>query len=195
MQILHWMLCYEVASVVTVMFSLVKYPPTSCFYPIFQNNVVYLQTVSFNQWNRSMGRIMAFDYGKKRIGVAVTDPMQMIANALDTVSPNEVYAFLDKYLATEPVDMFVVGLPKKMNNDASDSMRQIEPFVRSLKHKYPTIPVEMYDERFTSVLAHQAMLAGGVKKKERRENKELVDRVSATIILQSFLESRQFKMK
>lgn len=140
-----------------------------------------------------MGRILAFDYGRKRIGVAVTDPLQMIANALDTVSPNEVFKFIEDYLAKEQVETFVVGLPKTVKNEASESMKYIEPFVKNLKKKYPNIPVEMYDERFTSVLAHQAMIVGGVKKKERRENKELVDKVSATIILQSYLESRRFK--
>ena len=140
-----------------------------------------------------MGRILAFDYGKKRIGIAVTDPLQMIANGLDTVSPNVIFKFIEDYLAMETVDTFVVGLPKTVKNEASESMKYIEPFVKGLKNKYPNIPVEMYDERFTSVLAHQAMIVGGVKKKERRENKELVDKVSATIILQSYLESRRFK--
>lgn len=141
-----------------------------------------------------MARILAFDYGKKRIGVAVTDPLQMIANGLDTVSPQKVMNFIADYLAKEQVELFVVGLPKTMRNEASESMQYIEPFVQKLKAKYPNIPVEMFDERFTSVLAHQAIIEGGVKKKERRENKELVDMVSATIILQSFLESRRFRM-
>ncbi|MBQ0030746.1 MAG: Holliday junction resolvase RuvX [Paludibacteraceae bacterium] len=141
-----------------------------------------------------MARILAFDYGKKRIGVAVTDPLQMIANGLDTVSPQTVMNFIADYLAKEQVELFVVGLPKTMRNEASESMQYIEPFVQKLKAKYPNIPVEMFDERFTSVLAHQAIIEGGVKKKERRENKELVDMVSATIILQSFLESRRFRM-
>lgn len=141
-----------------------------------------------------MARIIAFDYGKKRIGVAVTDPLQMIANGLDTVSPQTVMNFIADYLAKEQVELFVVGLPKTMRNEASESMQYIEPFVQKLKAKYPNIPVEMFDERFTSVLAHQAIIEGGVKKKERRENKELVDMVSATIILQSFLESRRFRM-
>lgn len=140
-----------------------------------------------------MGRILAFDYGKKRIGIAVTDPLQMIANGLDTVSPNDVFKFIENYLASEQVDIFVVGLPKTVKNEASESMKYIEPFVKKLKAKYPNIPVEMHDERFTSVLAHQAMIVGGVKKKDRKENKELVDKVSATIILQSFMESRRFK--
>lgn len=140
-----------------------------------------------------MGRILAFDYGKKRIGIAVTDPLKMIANGLDTVSPNEVYKFIEAYIAKEQVELFVVGLPKTVKNEPSESMKYIEPFVRALKNKFPSIPVEMHDERFTSVLAHQAMIVGGVKKKERRENKELVDKISATIILQSYLESQRFK--
>ncbi|MCQ2207839.1 MAG: Holliday junction resolvase RuvX [Paludibacteraceae bacterium] len=140
-----------------------------------------------------MGRILAFDYGKKRIGIAVTDPLKMIANGLDTVSPNEVYKFIENYIANEQVELFVVGLPKTVKNEPSESMKYIEPFVKALKNKFPAIPVEMHDERFTSVLAHQAMIVGGVKKKERRENKELVDKISATIILQSYLESQRFK--
>jgi putative Holliday junction resolvase len=140
-----------------------------------------------------MGRILAFDYGKKRIGIAVTDPLKMIANGLDTVAPNEVFKYVGDYVAKEPVELFVVGLPKTVKNEPSESMKYIEPFVKALKNKFPNIPVEMHDERFTSVLAHQAMIVGGVKKKERRENKELVDKVSATIILQSFLEGLRFK--
>lgn len=135
---------------------------------------------------------MAFDYGRKRIGIAVTDPLRIIANGLDTVNPNEVYKFIDDYIAKEVVDLFVVGLPKTMAYKDSDSMKQITPFVTSLKRKYPNIPVQMYDERFTSVLAHKAIIEAGVKKKERRENKELVDKISATIILQSFMQSQSF---
>lgn len=135
-----------------------------------------------------MGRILAIDYGQKRIGIAVTDPLQIIANGLTTVPVNEIFKFLSEYTAKEAVELFVVGLPKKMNNEASDSMRLIEPFVQGLKNKFPAIPVKMVDERFTSVLTHKALLEGGAKKKTR-QNKELRDEISATIILQSYLES------
>ena len=141
-----------------------------------------------------MGRIMAFDYGKKRIGVAVTDPLQLIANGLDTVSPQQIYTFLNTYLSKEVVDLFVVGYPKTMQNSDSDSMKQIVPFVKSLENKYPNIPIKMVDERFTSVLAHQTIHEAGIKKKVRQEDKQLVDKISATIILQSFLESNRYKL-
>ena len=137
-----------------------------------------------------MGRILSIDYGQKRVGIAVTDPLKMIANGLTTVSSGEIFNFLTEYTAKETVELFIVGLPKKMNNEASDSMRLIEPFVRGLKNKFPSIPVQMVDERFTSALAHQALLEGGAKKKTR-QNKELIDEISATIILQSYLESRR----
>lgn len=137
---------------------------------------------------------MAFDYGKKRIGVAVTDPLQLIANGLDTVSPQQIYTFLNAYLSKEVVDLFVVGYPKTMQNLDSDSMKQIVPFVKSLKNKYPNIPIKMVDERFTSVLAHQTIHEAGIKKKVRQEDKQLVDKISATIILQSFLESNRYKL-
>ncbi len=135
-----------------------------------------------------MGRILSIDYGQKRVGIAVSDPLKIIANGLTTVSSGEVFRFLAEYTAKEDVELFVVGLPKKMNNEVSDSMRLIEPFVRGLKNKFPSIPVQMVDERFSSVLAHKALLEGGAKKKTR-QNKKLIDEISATIILQSYLES------
>ena len=137
-----------------------------------------------------MGRILAIDYGQKRVGIAVTDPLKIIANGLTTVSSGDIFKFIAEYTSKESVELFVVGLPKKMNNESSDSMRFIEPFVKGLKSKYPNIPIEMVDERFTSVLAQRAILEGGVKKKDR-QNKSLVDEVSATIILQTFLESKR----
>lgn len=137
-----------------------------------------------------MGRILAIDYGRKRTGIAVSDPLQLIANGLTTVATHQLLAFLQGYVAQEPVERILVGYPKQMNNEVSESMRYIEPFVRSLKKQLPDIPVEYVDERFTSVLAHRAMLDGGLKKKDR-QNKALVDEVSATIILQSYLESRR----
>ncbi len=137
-----------------------------------------------------MGRILSIDYGQKRVGIAVTDPLKIIANGLTTVPSGEIFKFLAEYTSKESVELFVVGLPRKMNNEASDSMRLIEPFVRGLKNKFPSIPVQMVDERFTSVLAHQALIEGGAKKKTR-QNKGLIDEISATIILQSYLESKR----
>lgn len=139
-----------------------------------------------------MGRILAIDYGRKRVGIAVTDPLKIIANGLTTVKSCDVLKFLSDYLSKETVELIVVGLPKTMNNEESDSMQYIKPFVEKLKKQHPNVPVEMYDERFTSVLAHKAMLEGGLKKKER-QNKALVDEISATIILQSFMERNRMK--
>lgn len=139
-----------------------------------------------------MGRILAIDYGRKRVGIAVTDPLKIIANGLTTVKSCDVLKFLSDYLTKEIVELIVVGLPKTMNNEESDSMQYIKPFVEKLKKQHPNVPVEMYDERFTSVLAHKAMLEGGLKKKER-QNKALVDEISATIILQSFMGSNRMK--
>ena len=137
-----------------------------------------------------MGRLLAIDYGKKRTGIAVTDTLQLIANGLTTVPTHELLAFILDYVSKEPVERILVGLPKQMNNEASENMKNIEPFVRSLQKKLPDIPVEYVDERFTSVLAHRAMLDAGLKKKDR-QNKALVDEISATIILQSYMENRR----
>ena len=139
---------------------------------------------------RRMSRILAIDYGRKRTGIAVTDPMQIIANGLTTVPTHELMDFLLKYVAQEKVERIVVGHPKQMNNEDSENMKYIKPFVAQLKKRLPDIPEELVDERFTSVLAHQAMLDGGLKKKARQD-KALVDEISATIILQSYLESRR----
>ena len=139
-----------------------------------------------------MSRIVAIDYGKKRTGIAVTDILQLIANGLTTVPTTELMDFLLKYVEKESVERIIVGHPKQMNNEDSENMKRIIPFVNLLKKKLRHIPVEMVDERFTSVLAHQAMLDGGLKKKAR-QNKALVDEISATIILQSYLESKKFK--
>ena len=139
-----------------------------------------------------MGRLLAIDYGRKRTGVAVSDPLQLIANGLATVPTHQLLTYILDYVAREPVERILVGLPKQMNNEASESMAYIEPFVRSLKKRLPEMPVEYVDERFTSVLAHRAMLDGGLKKKDR-QNKALVDEISATIILQSYMEIRRFR--
>ena len=134
-----------------------------------------------------MGRIIAIDYGRKRTGLAVTDTLQMIANGLTTVPSGELTKFLVDYVSHE------FGLPKQMNNEPSENMKYVEAFVTHLKRTIPTIPVEYYDERFTSVLAHKAMLDGGLKKK-KRQNKGLVDEISAVIILQSYLENKKYQL-
>lgn len=135
-----------------------------------------------------MGRILAIDYGQKRVGLAVTDSLQIAANGLDTISVSEVLDYLKRYIENEPIEKFVVGLPKQMNGEDSDSMKFIRPFVENLRRKFPDIELVYVDERFTSVLAHKAMLEGGLKKKDR-QNKGLVDKISATIILQTYLET------
>lgn len=134
-----------------------------------------------------MGRILAIDYGSKRVGIAVTDPMQIIANGLTTVHSKDVIQFLKDYIAKEKVDCIVVGEPKQMDNTQSDAARFIEPFVKHLGRTFPGMKIERVDERFTSKIAFQTMIDGGLKKKDR-QNKETVDQVSATIILQSYLE-------
>lgn len=137
-----------------------------------------------------MSRIVAIDYGRKRTGIAVSDPLQIIANGLTTVPTHELFDFLMNYVKREAVERIVIGLPKQMNNQPSESMQYITPFVNRLRKALPDMPIEFVDERFTSVLAHQAMLDSGLKKKDR-QNKALVDEISATIILQSYLESKR----
>lgn len=137
-----------------------------------------------------MSRILAIDYGRKRTGIAVSDVLQMIANGLTTVPTHQLLTFILEYVSKEPVERIVIGLPKQMNNELSENMRNIEPFVRSLKKKLPDMPVEYVDERFTSVMAHRTMQEAGLKKKNR-QNKALVDEISATIILQTYLESKR----
>lgn len=136
-----------------------------------------------------MGRILAIDYGRKRTGIAVTDPLQLIANGLTTLPSHEVLSFLADYFLKETVDCLVVGHAKQMNNTDSESMTYIKPFVAMLKKKFPEKPVHMVDERFTSKIAFQTMIDGGLSKKQR-QNKELVDTISATLILQSFMEQK-----
>ena len=141
-----------------------------------------------------MSRILAIDYGRKRSGIAVTDVLQLIPNGLTTVPSNQLLQFVSDYVDKEPVERILVGLPKQMNNEASENMKYIEPFVRSLKKRLPSIPIEYVDERFTSVMAHRTMLEAGLKKKDR-QNKALVDEISATIILQTYLDSKnQFNL-
>jgi putative holliday junction resolvase len=139
-----------------------------------------------------MGRILAIDYGQKRVGLAVTDELQIIATPLATVSAGETIQFLKDFTSKNVVDCFVVGEPRQMNNQASESAKYIEPFVRLLKLEFKDIPVERTDERFTSMIATQAIRDAGMKKKDR-QNKSLVDTVSAVLILQSFMEARSRK--
>ena len=139
-----------------------------------------------------MGRILAIDFGTKRTGIAVTDPLRIIPGGLTTVATHELMAFLAGYFAKEQVDLIVVGHPTNMNGEESASMQQIRPFVDKLRKQYPDKEVVMFDERFTSVLAQKAILEAGIKKMARR-NKALVDDVSATIILESYMNSIQYK--
>lgn len=134
----------------------------------------------------NLGRILAIDYGKIRTGIAVTDQLQIIASGLTTVNTTELFSFLKDYVSKEKVELFLVGKPKQMNNSDSESEALILPFLEKLAKEIPQIPVKRVDERFTSKMAFQTMIDGGLKKKQRR-NKALVDEISATIILQSYL--------
>lgn len=141
-----------------------------------------------------MGRILAIDYGQKRVGIAVTDELQIIANGLCTVSAKEIFTFLSNYMVKEKVDIFVVGEAKQMNNTASSASKYIEPFVKKLRELYPDKQIVRIDERFTSQMAFQTMIEAGLHKKAR-QNKALIDTISATILLQSYLESRDIQLK
>jgi putative Holliday junction resolvase len=134
-----------------------------------------------------MGRILAIDYGQKRVGIAVTDELKIIANGLTTVPSAEIFDFLKTYLSKENVELFLVGEPKQMDNTPSESSKFVEPFVRKLAQTFPAIPIKRTDERFTSKMAFQSMIDMGLKKKDR-QNKATIDKISATIMLQSYLE-------
>ena len=136
-------------------------------------------------------RILSIDYGKKRTGLAVTDPLQIIAGGLGTVETSVLYENIEAYIQREQVERIVIGKPMQPNGQPSENMVRVENFYNRWRKAHPEIPIEYYDERFTSVLAHRAMIDGGVKKKTRRENKGLVDEISATIILQDYLQSRK----
>lgn len=137
-----------------------------------------------------MSRVLSIDYGRKRTGLAVTDPLQIIANGLTTVATHQLEQFVLDYLGKEAVERVVVGLPKQMNGEMSESWRYIEPFLNRLRKLRPELPIELVDERFTSVLAHQVILDSGVGKQRRREDKGMVDEISATIILQQWMEDK-----
>lgn len=136
-------------------------------------------------------RILSIDYGKKRTGLAVTDPLQIIAGGLGTVETSVLFEYIEAYIQREQVERIVIGKPMQPNGQPSENMVRVENFYNRWRKAHPEIPIEYYDERFTSVMAHRAMIDGGVKKKTRRENKGLVDEISATIILQDYLQSRK----
>ena len=137
-----------------------------------------------------MARILSIDYGKKRTGIAVTDPLQIIAGGLATVSTSELFDWLKAYLSKEPVERIVIGEPRQPNGQPSENLGRVQQFVNRWRKSFPDVPIELYDERFTSVLAHQTMLEGGLRKKARQD-KALVDEISATIILEDYLRSRK----
>ncbi len=137
-----------------------------------------------------MARILSIDYGKKRTGIAVTDPLQIIAGGLATVSTSELFDWLKAYLAKEQVERIVIGEPRQPNGQPSENLQRVQQFVNRWCKAVPEVPIEYFDERFTSVLAHQAMIDGGLKKKARQD-KGLVDEISATIILEDYLRSRR----
>lgn len=138
-----------------------------------------------------MGRVLAIDYGRKRCGIAVTDPARICANGLPTQRSCDLLDFLKDYCSKEQVDLIIVGLPKTLSGEDSESSRFINPFLNRLSRELPAIPVERFDERFTSTIAHKEMIAGGVRKKDR-QNKELTDRTAAVIILTDWLQSKAF---
>ena len=137
-----------------------------------------------------MARILSIDYGKKRTGLAVTDPLQLIAGGLATVATHELFDFLTAYVGREPVELIVIGEPRQPNGQPSENLARVQQFVNRWKKAMPSIPIEYYDERFTSVMAHQVMLDAGLKKKARQD-KALVDEISATIILEDYMRSRK----
>ena len=137
-----------------------------------------------------MARILSIDYGKKRTGLAVTDPLKIIAGGLATVATSELFDYLQAYIAREQVEMIVIGEPRQPNGEPSENLGRVQQFVNRWRKVVPQVPIQYYDERFTSVLAHQAMLQGGLKKKDR-QNKALVDEISATIILEDYLRSKK----
>ena len=139
-----------------------------------------------------MGRIMAIDYGRKRTGLAVTDELQLIATGLTTVETHKLMPFLDDYLKKESVERFVVGEAKHMDNTPSESAQYIEPFVDTLRKRYPSVPVDRIDERFTSKMAFQSMIDGGLSRKQR-QNKALIDTVSAVLILQNYMQAKEIE--
>lgn len=140
-----------------------------------------------------MGRILAIDYGRKRTGIAVSDPLKIIANGLCTLNSGEVLDFLKKYISSEQVDTIVIGYPKTLQNTPSESLRYINPFLKKLTKEFPNITINQFDERFTSRMAFQTMIDSGIGK-EKRKDKGLVDKISATIILQNYMENLKYSI-
>lgn len=141
-----------------------------------------------------MGRLLAIDFGRRRCGIAVTDPMCIVANGLETVDTSRLTEFVKRYISENPVSAVIVGLPTTVRGEESESMRYLRPAIGKLSKEIAPVPVEFYDERFTSVLAHRAMIDGGMRKMARRD-KAVVDKISATIILNDYLNSRQYAEK
>ena len=141
-----------------------------------------------------MARILSIDYGKKRTGLAVTDSLQIIANGLATVSTSSLIDYLKDYIAKEPVERIVIGRPTQPDGRPSENLARVEQFVNRWRELVPNIPIEYYDERFTSVIAHQVVIDSGVRKKVRKENKGLIDEISATIILQDYMQYRHLML-
>jgi len=141
-----------------------------------------------------MGRLLAIDYGTKRTGIAVTDPLKIIPTGLTTVQTGLLLDFLKEYTNKEDIECVIVGLPRQMNHQPSETMKHIVLFVNRFKSQFPNIPIEFYDERFTSVIAQRSMQEGGMKKKDR-QNKAKIDEISAVIILRDYMESRAYKNK
>ena len=144
---------------------------------------------TFNNYVNILARILSLDYGTIRTGIAVTDELQIIASGLTTVDTKKIFSFLTTYLKNEKVELFIVGEPKQLNNTESESEQFIRPFIEKLKTTFPKIPIKRVDERFTSKMAFQSMIDSGLKKKQR-QNKALIDEISATIILQTYLEQK-----
>lgn len=159
-----------------------------CF---FRLAIFVLLSLPISKKILKLSRILAIDYGKKRTGLAVTDPLQLIANGLTTVETPQLMAYLRRYVEQEPVERIVVGLPMQPNGQPSENLPRVEKFVAKLSAALPDIPIDYYDERFTSVLAQQAIRQTGIGRRRRETDKGLVDEVSACIILQSWMESRK----
>jgi putative Holliday junction resolvase len=162
--------------------TLITNPLSHAFF--YEQNYLLLQRFKI------MARILSIDYGKKRVGLAVTDPGQIIATRLTTVPTHTIFDFLNDYFRKENVEAVVVGYPRQMNNEASEAVRYINPFLKKFQQRWPEIKLELFDERFTSKMALQTMIDGGLKKKQRQD-KAMVDAVSATIILQNYLERKR----
>ena len=162
--------------------------------PIKNGTLFFYQRECYfcSRYYRKVGRILAIDYGKKRVGLAVTDPLKIIASKLTTVPSHEIFGFLKDYFQKETVEKVIIGYPLQMNNEASEAVLYINPFLKRFQKLYPDMPIEQVDERFTSKMAFQTMIDAGLKKKDRQD-KGMIDAVSATIILQTYLEQQKYR--